>query len=473
MSDQIRAKIISVLIVSGFIIAILSAIEPHSTLLSELCGFFADGCKDTAKFSIFHINLSFWGIGFFTCLIILNFISRSWIFWFVMCGFGVELTFAKIMINEKFLCFFCFLNLVVMMLLFLFNIKKSHLWQTLAIVLIFFTISDFIIAGKTTAIIANNLQKKETIVAVIDGKKITDNKLETLLAGQLYTIRQKIYNIKKKKLLEIIQETLFKKEAAKKGISSKALEKQILSGVAKITDEDVEKYYQENQNRFKNVKESKEELKKRIQKFLQQTTEFKKKDAFLKSLMTKHNTVITLPSPMYPVVNVSIDQSPVWGPLDSPVTIVEFSDYMCSACKNGHNTEVKQIKKLYKGKIKWIFKDFPLERHKGAKELANAARCAGEQGKFWDYQDFIFSSNQYPDIREQRRYAEYSGLNLNKFDDCIKTKKYIPMIEKDIKDGQNVGVSYTPTFIINGQLISGMPTIEKFKKLIDDELLIQ
>ncbi len=84
------------------------------------------------------------------------------------------------------------------------------------------------------------------------------------------------------------------------------------------------------------------------------------------------------------------------GPADALVVVVEFSDYLCPGCRKGYEI-TKTIRDKYRDRIRWVFKDFPLDRHEGADKMAEAAHCANDQGKFWQYQDLLFSSENTPD----------------------------------------------------------------------------
>jgi protein-disulfide isomerase len=127
-------------------------------------------------------------------------------------------------------------------------------------------------------------------------------------------------------------------------------------------------------------------------------------------------------------------------------------------------------KDIYKGKIRWIFKDFPLNRHPGADKLANAARCAGEQGKFWEFQDLLFDAKEQPNDIIISQFVRILGLNSGQFNQCFKNGKYADDVARDKSDASMAGVTMTPSFIINGRLNPGSMTLESFKQRIDEAL---
>jgi len=153
------------------------------------------------------------------------------------------------------------------------------------------------------------------------------------------------------------------------------------------------------------------------------------------------------------------------------VTIVEFSDFQCPYCKAALPT-LKQVDQKYGDKIQWQFKHFPLnDIHPLAQSAAEAAHCAEEQGKFWDYHDALFSIA--PNFDEPGFLAlavKTSIANLDSFKACLDSRKYKASVEQDTALGQQVGVDGTPMFFINGVSLSGAAPLADFEKIIDGEL---
>ena len=174
-------------------------------------------------------------------------------------------------------------------------------------------------------------------------------------------------------------------------------------------------------------------------------------------------------APKPDIAKLPIDRRYVMGPDDAPVTVVEFSDYQCPGCKRVHES-IKVVRPLYEGKIRWIFKDFPLQMHPFAARAAQAARCAGDQGKFWDYQDLLYAAQgDLPDDL-LKQFGQQLGLNGEAFGQCLSTDKYKAAVEASIQDADNARVDRTPSFFINGEPLPGVPTLEGFKHLIDQAL---
>ncbi len=171
-------------------------------------------------------------------------------------------------------------------------------------------------------------------------------------------------------------------------------------------------------------------------------------------------------------VDVSVDDDAMKGKKDAPVTIIEFSEYQCPFCKRFVDGAYAQILKEYvdTGKVKYVFRDFPLGFHDQAKPAAEAAECAGDQGKYWEYHDLLFKNQASLSAANYKKWAKDLGLDTTKFNTCVDTNKHKAEVEKDFADGQKAGVSGTPAFFINGKMISGAQPYSVFKQEIEAAL---
>jgi protein-disulfide isomerase len=124
----------------------------------------------------------------------------------------------------------------------------------------------------------------------------------------------------------------------------------------------------------------------------------------------------------------------------------------------------------YAGKVRLVFRNFPLPFHSKAPKAAEAGLCANEQGKFWEMHDQMFGNQQALSPDDLKASAKKLGLDSAKFDSCLDSSKYAAQVKKDAEAGKEAGVSGTPAFFINGRMISGAQPFEKFKEIIDQEL---
>ena len=166
---------------------------------------------------------------------------------------------------------------------------------------------------------------------------------------------------------------------------------------------------------------------------------------------------------------VDVAGAPTRGPANAPITIVEFSDFQCPFCSRGFQT-LNEIEKKYQGKVKVVFKQNPLPFHNNAMPAAEASLVAAEQGKFWPMYDKLFQNQQKLDRDALDQYAKEIGLDMAKFKAEMDSHKFAAKVQADLKQGQSIGVTGTPTFVINGHKLVGAQPAEAFSQLIDAEL---
>lgn len=179
------------------------------------------------------------------------------------------------------------------------------------------------------------------------------------------------------------------------------------------------------------------------------------------------------PPPGKPIAEAGgVGSLPVKGDEDAPVTIIEFSEYQCPFCGRYVTETFSQIDKEYiqTGKVKYYFRDYPLSFHQYAQKASEAARCANEQGKFWEYHDQVFENQDLLNLENLKKWAADLGLNTSQFNDCLDDGKFEDAVKQDFNDGQTAGVQGTPSFFINGQPLRGAQPYESFKQAIDDAL---
>jgi len=171
-------------------------------------------------------------------------------------------------------------------------------------------------------------------------------------------------------------------------------------------------------------------------------------------------------------LDVSIDDDAIKGDVNAPVTIIEFSDFECPFCGKYVMETYPQIVKEYieTGKVRYVFRDFPLDFHANAQKAAEAAECAGEQGMYWEMHDYLFANQDYLGISYLKGYAKDLKLDTDKFNECLDSGAMEEEVLADLLEGQSYGVSGTPGFFINGKMISGAQPYEVFVQEIEAAL---
>jgi protein-disulfide isomerase len=175
--------------------------------------------------------------------------------------------------------------------------------------------------------------------------------------------------------------------------------------------------------------------------------------------------------PLAPEVVTKLTQGnpPAFGPKESKVVLVEFSDFQCPYCSKAATT-VHSIKEKYGDKVLFVFRQYPLSFHENAHISAEASLAAHAQGKFWELHDKMFENQRKLDRASLDGYAKEVGLNVAEFKKALDDKKYKDAVDAELKLGEEVAVDGTPTLFINGKRVSNPTSVEEVSKAIDDLL---
>ncbi len=162
------------------------------------------------------------------------------------------------------------------------------------------------------------------------------------------------------------------------------------------------------------------------------------------------------------------------GSLDASVTVIEYADFECPACAQFAILTMHDVKQrlIATGRVRWVFRDFPLPGHRHSRLAHHAAACADEQGRFWEMHDQLFygqsswaaERNPYGRFRD---YARVVGLDLERYEECMESARYSARIEASVRDAEQLGVSSTPTFIIGNRRYPGFMAYDALRALID------
>ena len=193
-----------------------------------------------------------------------------------------------------------------------------------------------------------------------------------------------------------------------------------------------------------------------------------------KSLTGLSQAVVELasaPAEQQPTTSAGGGDDPAWGPEDALVTIEEFSDFQCPYCAKFKTETLHRIRETYGDRVRFIYRDFPLTSiHQFALKAAEAAQCAHDQGRFWEYHDLLFANQDALTPSDLMRYAEEISADTSEFSDCLDSGKNAQEVALDLQDGFRAGVTGTPAFLINGLLLSGAQPFKQFQAVIDQAL---
>jgi protein-disulfide isomerase len=306
------------------------------------------------------------------------------------------------------------------------------------------------------------------VVATVGDHKITEQELDQKIKPQMEQLRaqleqrvqkliaDKTFEVKRKTLESMTDDYLVGKAAEREHLSVDAYLKEQSSGKNAVTDADAKKWYDKNKSAsaapYDQIKP--------------QLFEYLNRVAMLDRLRKNEPVKILLEAK-----RVAVDSSghPSLGAKDAPVTIVEFTDFQCPYCKATEAT-LKQLRTKYGDKIRLVHMDYPLSFHAHAMDAAKAARCANDQGKFWEFHDSLFTNQGKLSAPDLKTTAKTLGLNSAEFDACFDKGKHEGEIKKDFAAGEKLGVDGTPAFFIDGRPLVGAQPPAQFEQVIDDEL---
>jgi protein-disulfide isomerase len=305
-------------------------------------------------------------------------------------------------------------------------------------------------------------------VAVVNGAAITLEELEAGIGASLGKLEQDIYTLKRDRLQSLINERLLTAEASRRGIDVKQLvETEITAKVAGVSEEDVTTFYEANKAR---IPEGTADIRGQIRRYLTGQRTQTRAQAFVAELRKGARVEVTLPEPAVRRTAVDLGDAPIRGHAAAPVTVVEFSDFHCPFCKRVNETLLDLLAK-YPNQVRVVYKDLPIDSlHPNARRAHEAARCARDQNKFWEFHDKLFEGNPDASDGYLRSLAADTGLDTRAFDLCLETGRHKSGVESDIEQGRQLGIDGTPMFYINGRALSGAQPIEAFTAIIDEEL---
>jgi protein-disulfide isomerase len=329
--------------------------------------------------------------------------------------------------------------------------------------------SCLVFGAATAGVVSAQQPAASEPLAIVNGTAITNAEVESALGPSLAKLEEQVYELKRTKLNALIDDTLISVEAKKRGISTDALiQAEVTAKLTPVTDEEIAVFYGANQARLqKDLNAWRAE----VRAFLVQQRAAERRQAFAKELRAAGKVDVLLAAPKLIRAEVSTAGAFAKGGAAAPVTIVEFSDFHCPFCKRVQPI-VAQVLKKYGDKVRLVYKDFPLDSlHPQARAASEAARCAGEQGKFWEFHDKIYAGGSESSAATMTQYAKEVAVgDMAKFEACVTSRKYQTVVQRDVAEGIKLGLTGTPGFFINGRLLSGSQPLEAFASIIDAEL---
>jgi len=311
---------------------------------------------------------------------------------------------------------------------------------------------------------SSDAAKSKQPVAMVAGQPIYEDDLIPSVQAQILPLRRQEYEVKKRALDTLIEQKLLEAAAKKNGVTTeKLLQQEVDAKAHEPTDAELQAYYLGQKDRLNRPFD---EIKDQLRQSFKHAKIQQARQDYLKALRTGGEVTVLLAPPK---VQVAFDPARLRGNPKAPVTIVEFSDYQCPYCRQVEPT-LKDLLAKYGERVNLAYRDFPLTQiHPQAQLAAEASRCAGEQGKFWEYHDQLYTASNL-NRAVLGDYARALTLDDKQFDACLASGKYKSQVERDLQEGMQAGVSGTPGFFVNGVLLTGSQPLEAFLRIIEEEV---
>lgn len=325
-------------------------------------------------------------------------------------------------------------------------------------------------AGNSSNNVFNTELRDPTPAGRVGDRAITVGELDAWVKDQLFARathggqEREVYGLRRRAFDQITAERLLEAEAAQRGLSSEALLEQEASARAEVDEAEIAELYEQNQERFGD--RPRDEVEEAIRDQLRARDEQQAQQAYLKELRDAAGVTFLLEAPRVSITGTGHSR----GEGSAPITVVEFSDYQCPYCKRAEPM-IDALLERYPEQVRFEYRHFPLESiHPRARPASEAALCAGEQDRFWEYHRLVFEKAPALSDENLREYASQLELDAVVFDRCLAEGRSRQAVDADLEAGRGVGVSGTPSFFVNGIPVTGPRNIESFAELIDEEL---
>lgn len=284
-------------------------------------------------------------------------------------------------------------------------------------------------------------------LAFVDGFPITRAEVERPIETQLNDLRLKIYELQTRSLERLINQKVLEREAKKRALSLEQLVNlEVKSKIPPISEEEIDKELARLQQTQANVKITRNDA----HRSLYARKYYEVMGDYLARVKKDIPIQIMLEEPKTPVYDVATSDDPWAGNAQAPVTLVEFTDFQCPSCKQFHAT-LRSILQDLGDQVKLIVRDFPLTTHPFAQKAAEAAQCAHDQKKFWEYEAALFENQKTLNESTFEVLAASLGLDMNRFRRCRSSGEHRDEAASDKADGVYAGVASTPALFINGK----------------------
>jgi len=301
-----------------------------------------------------------------------------------------------------------------------------------------------------------------SVVASVDGATVTLADFEHERPFGLFQARNAFYQSEKKAVDDYLDDYLLERQAQKEKVTvAELLKIHVDSTIAKDPDDEALRVYYEGLDSA----EPFETMRGKILDHLHERRLAKAKAAYIQTLRSQSKITLQVSAPR---AQVSVDKTQLRGADGAPVTLVEFADFECPYCQQFEPT-LDKLQADFKDKLAFAYKDVPLPMHGHAEKAAEAAHCAGAQNKYWEYHDLLLKTKEL-EIPQLKAAAQNLGLDTTAFDKCLDSGAQADSIKTTLEEARQLGITGTPSFLLNGRFYSGAMSYDQLHTLVTEEL---
>jgi protein-disulfide isomerase len=316
---------------------------------------------------------------------------------------------------------------------------------------------------------ASGTSDVDEVAIMLDGRAITVREVDQHMMTQFMVEfakqpADKQFSMRETAARDLVQSIVVGAEAKKRGVSPDELREEIASAVSKPTSEEIASWYAANQSRLRGARL--EDVSSQIEQLLGDEQKAKAFDEFLKPKLAAMSMKMVLAPPRQALESTRLFR----GKADAPVTIIAFSDYQCPYCILAEPV-LTEVLSRYPDEVRVVHRHFPLESiHPFARPAAEAAMCADEQGKFWEFHQGIFDLAGKLNEKSLAQIGSDLDLDQDELNQCIEQRRFKDFVDSDFAAGRDAGVTGTPSFFINGVRFTGSRDADAMSRQVDLEL---
>jgi protein-disulfide isomerase/DNA-binding protein Fis len=322
---------------------------------------------------------------------------------------------------------------------------------------------------ETAAVSASPGGDGDLVAATLDGREITVAEIDEYMKNafieeMLSKPPAEVYENRNKGLQEMIQKQIIEEAAAAQGLDAQQLFEQVVREVKSPSPEEVADWYAKNQSRLGGA--PLEQVAPRITEYLTNEGRGKAWSEFMNSKIEALDFNVVFEPPRLELEATRL----VRGSAEATVTIMAFSDDQCPYCIRSEPV-LAEVLSRYPDQVRIVHRHFPLDSiHPFARPAAEAAMCADEQGKFWEYHDAIFARGGNLSEASFAEIGSELGLDSDALGTCITERRYADFVQQDFDAGRAAGVTGTPAFFVNGVALKGSRDADQLSEVVDSEL---